>query len=221
MLPGGLGRRDRAASPGEAAELLAALPNDDRALWATALYAGLRLGELQGLRWGDVDLAAGVIHVRRGWDVKAGEIAPKSRKGTRDVPVAPMLRDYLLEQESRTGRDGDDLVFGATAERPFTPSWARKRAGRAWAAANASRRERGLAPLEAIGFHECRHTCVSMFHAAGVPLERIGDYVGHDSTYMSDRYRHLIEGQRADDARMLDDYLALANTSGRIEQLEG
>jgi integrase len=35
-------------------------------LWAVAFYAGLRRGELIGLRWSDVDLAAGVIHVRRG-----------------------------------------------------------------------------------------------------------------------------------------------------------
>jgi len=41
-LPAVRGRRDRIASPEEAAALLAALPDEDRALWATALYAGLR-----------------------------------------------------------------------------------------------------------------------------------------------------------------------------------
>jgi integrase len=49
-LPNGVGRRERAASPSEAAALLAALPQEDRALWATAFYAGLRRGELRGLR---------------------------------------------------------------------------------------------------------------------------------------------------------------------------
>src|SRR5262249_12718403 len=45
-LPRVRGRRDRIASPAEAARLLTALPEDDRAVWATALYAGLRRGEL-------------------------------------------------------------------------------------------------------------------------------------------------------------------------------
>jgi integrase len=69
------------ASPVEAAARLATLDAGDRPLWATAFYAGLRRGELIGLRWDDVDLATGAIHVRRGWDAVEGEIAPKSRQG--------------------------------------------------------------------------------------------------------------------------------------------
>ncbi len=49
-LPAVRGRRDRVARPEEARALIAALPVGDRALWATALYAGLRRGELQALR---------------------------------------------------------------------------------------------------------------------------------------------------------------------------
>ncbi len=70
-LPASRGRRDRIASPEEAVALLAALPEGDRAIWATALYAGLRSGELQGLDWGAVDLAGGTIAVERAYDPKA------------------------------------------------------------------------------------------------------------------------------------------------------
>ena len=49
-LPAVRGRRDRIASPEEAATLLATLDRD-RAMWATAMYAGLRLGELLALDW--------------------------------------------------------------------------------------------------------------------------------------------------------------------------
>ena len=87
-LPAVRGRRDRIVSPEQAAKLLDALPERDRALWATALYGGLRRGELQALRWEDVDLAKGVIRVERAWDVREGQIEPKSRAGRRTVPIA-------------------------------------------------------------------------------------------------------------------------------------
>ena len=50
-LPAVRGRRERTAHPQEAAALIQALPALDRALWATAIYAGLRRGELQALTW--------------------------------------------------------------------------------------------------------------------------------------------------------------------------
>jgi integrase len=49
QLPAVRGRRDRIASLNEADRLLAALPDDDRALWSTAFFAGLRRGELMAL----------------------------------------------------------------------------------------------------------------------------------------------------------------------------
>ena len=103
------GRRTRFATPAEAHELIEAAPAQDRALWATAFYAGLRRGELRALRWIDVDLASGVIRVERSWDVKEGVIEPKSTAGRRKVPIAAILRDYLVEHRLR-GAEG--LVFG-------------------------------------------------------------------------------------------------------------
>jgi integrase len=76
------GKRDRIASPEEAERLLAALPEADRPLWATAFYAGLRMGELRALDWSAVDLAAGIIRVEHSWDRVEGLVEPKSRKGS-------------------------------------------------------------------------------------------------------------------------------------------
>jgi len=44
-------------------------------------------------------------------------------------------------------------------------------------------------------------------HDAGFSLERIGDYVGHSSAYMTDAYRHLLEGHEADAAEREEAYL--------------
>jgi len=92
-LPAVNGGRERAAAPDEIRKLIEALPEQDRPLWAVAAYAGLRRGELRALRWEDVDLTAGVIRVHRSWDDKAGEVAPKSRKGERIVPIQTVLRE--------------------------------------------------------------------------------------------------------------------------------
>jgi integrase len=206
-LPVANGRRERVASPQEAAELIEALPEGKRCLWWTAALAGLRRGELRALRWSDVDLAENVIAVSRSWDEKEGPVAPKSRKGTRRVPIPASLRKHLLEQKMRTGQDGEDLVFGATADRPFTPTHIRRLALAAWEKTNEKRREAELPELRPIGLHELRHSYVSLMHDAGFSLERIGDYVGHSSTYMVDRYRHLLDGHEAEAAARFEDYL--------------
>ena len=108
---------------------LTVLPNDDRALYATAFFAGLRRGELRALRWEDVDLRvgdgafAGWIHVERAWDDEAGVIEPKSASSRRRVPIVrPYLSDELEELSEKSGRSGPELVFGRTASEPFVPS---------------------------------------------------------------------------------------------------
>lgn len=122
-LPKGRRRRERIASPEEAAALLEALPARQRAIWATALYAGLRRGELRALRVSDLDLATGVIRVERSWDDEEGEQDDgKSSAARRKVPVAAALRDALDEHLLATNRSGDALVFGLTDSEPFHPS---------------------------------------------------------------------------------------------------
>lgn len=207
-LPAAAGRRERVATVDESERLIDALPADDRPLWATAFYAGLRRGELRAIRWEDVNDDVTVLTVRRGWDEVEGEIAPKSQKGMRTVPIVPLLRRLLLEHKARTGRRGADLVFGRTAAEPFTPTHIRNRALGAWAAAAIGGFFRGRnAGLEPIALHECRHTYVSLMADAGFKLEEIGDYVGHSSTFMVDRYRHLIEGHEQEAAARFDRYL--------------
>jgi integrase len=220
-LPTGLGTRDRVAGLVEARELIGLLPDDLRPLYATAFYAGLRRGELAALSWSDVDLASGLIHVRRSWDAQAGYVAPKSRKGTRAVPIMGDLRDHLTAHKARTGRDGADLVFGSQRTHPFTATNVRRKALAAWAAENRRRAEEQLEPVLPIALHELRHSCVTFMHEAALSLEEIGDLIGHSSTYMSDRYRHLRDDRRDQLAAKLDAYAALADTRSRLDQLEG
>jgi integrase len=229
-LPAVRNGRMRIASPEEAAALVAALPAGDRALWATAFYAGLRRGELRALRWEHVDLAAGVIRVESSWDPYEGAVEPKSRAGRRTVPVALALRDHLAEHRLATGREAG-LVFGSDGEHPFDPSTAVDRANRAWGWREVSSpdlegprtiwiRARDNA-LEPIGLHECRHTYASLMIAAGVNAKTLCSYMGHASIQITfDRYGHLMPGNEDEAAALLDAYLERANTAARLHALE-
>jgi integrase len=198
------GRRDRYASPEEAAVLIATVPERDRPLWATAMYAGLRRGELRALRWEDVDLASGVIRVRRSWDRVAGEIEPKSSAGQRKVPIAAVLRSRLVAHRLDAGGAPGTLVFPSDRSAPFDPSTVSARAGKAWHA-------QGLA---AITLHECRHTFASLMIAAGVNAKALQTFMGHSSiTETLDRYGHLMPGSEEEAAVMLDAFLDRARAA--------
>jgi integrase len=200
QLPAVRGRRERIASPSEAADLIAALAKGDRALWATALYAGLRSGELQALADDLVDLDRNLIHVRWSWDPKAGRVAPKSEAGRRTVPIARTLRLHLMEHRLSRGRR-DGLLFARKNGKPFSNQAVSQRAVRAWKAAG----------LEPIGLHDCRHTFASLMIAAGVNAKALSAFMGHASiTITLDRYGHLFPGSEDEAAGLLEAYLERA-----------
>jgi integrase len=202
------GTRERVATPSEAATLLEPLPELEKALWATAFYAGLRRGELRALRVGDVDFAAGTISVARGWDDVEGPIAPKSRAGTRKVFLLDALRP-ILEPVAARFDDPDALVFGLTAGIPFEPKNVARKAERAWAVGAIGAFLRGMpSSLEPISLHECRHSFGSWVDAAGVTGTRADRMMGHSDGSVAGRYRHQLPGQLAEDARLVDAYLA-------------
>jgi integrase len=158
------------------------------------------------LRWEDIDLQKNVMKVARSWDVKAGLIEPKSQAGRRSVPIASVLREYLIAHQLRSGRR-DGLVFG-TAGRPFTPTAVRRRALTAWKSENRRRREASMRVLAPIALHECRHTFASLMIAAGVNAKVLSTYMGHASvTITLDRYGHLMPGNEEEAAGLLDAYL--------------
>ncbi len=209
-LPAVRTKKERIASPEEAARLIEALPAGDRAVWAAAMYAGLRLGELMALRREDADLAAGVIRIERSWDAVEGLIGPKSSTSRRKVPIPAALRDHLVEHLMSVGRERG-LIFGRSADRPFNPQMLRRRADRAW-------RE---AELDRITLHEGRHTFASLMIAAGVNAKAISTYMGHASIEVTfDKYGHLMPGNEDEAAELLDAYLERANTAARLAAVE-
>jgi integrase len=177
-------------------------------------YAGLRRGELMGLRTGDVDVATGVIRVEQAYDPRSKEIIPpKSYAGRRKVPIAGLIRDTLIDARVRASDRNLELVFGRDDGRPFSYNGILDRAKRIW----------NLHGLDPIGLHECRHTFASLMIAAMSDAGRFNPKVlqtlmGHASiTETYDRYGHLIPGSENEAAEMLDRYLEAA-ADARSEQ---
>jgi integrase len=197
-------RPKRVASPQEAAKLIDALPVADRPLWATAFYAGLRRGELQALRWRDVDLGRGMIRVERSWDQYEGANATKSEASRRVVPLLAALRDHLDEHKLRSAAEADALVFGRSSTVAFAPISVDKRAKAAWR----------MADLASVTLHECRHTFASLLIDAGTNPKAIQTYMGHSKIQTTfDIYGHLMPGNIDDVRERMDAYLVASSES--------
>jgi len=228
-VPAGSGKRLRFATPEEIPLLLSALSEKDRPLWATAIYAGLRRGELMALRWSDVDLPAGVIRVELSYD--PGEKATgetKSTAGDRKVAICGALREQLVMHRQRAGARPKGLVFArgtlgghcrrASREMPFADQAVGARAKKAWDGAGVRR----------LGLHDCRHTFASLMIAATAAAGKfnpktIQTMLGHASIQQTyDRYGHLFPGAEEEAARMLDDFLeAKAEDSAEVGKQTG
>ena len=170
------------------ADYLAVVPeiSDDLSL-SLALFAGLRRAEIAGLKWGDVDLVANVLHVRR--IRHRGELidaAPKSAAGVRDIPIAPELlpilrRCYRLTPSARC----IDVAPEALDRR-----WKRVQAD-----LDLSRRYR---------LHDLRHTYVTRAILSGINPRVVQYLAGHSSLELTLQvYSHItIEAAQAEIRRV-------------------
>jgi integrase len=202
------GTRDRAATPAQAKQAIDALSLEAQALWATAFYAGLRRGELRALKAENIH--ASYIDVQHGWDNVEGEQAPKSKAGVRRVPYTEALRAYLGPHLERTGRTGQDLVFGKTATVPFLPRDNADVADTAWEEAK----------LPRWMLQEARHSFRTWLDASPISETRARRYHGHADAHVSGRYIHPPDSQLVDDAARLDAYLEGA-IAGKIVPISG
>lgn len=203
LLPRGETARERIAAPAEMSLLVAALPDDDRALMAVAAYAGLRRGEGMALAREHVDLKARVIRVRRAWDPGSRSfVAPKTDAAVRDVPIVGRLA-VILEDHLARMPEGRQLLFAGTrgsgaSTRPMSEGAFLKRARKRW----------DDLELNPIGLHEARHTYASVAIAAGVNAKTLCTYMGHSSiTVTFDRYGHLMPGSEIEALELMDAFL--------------
>jgi len=159
----------------EVEALLAAVPGGDfgqvqRVLYLAAVMTGMRQGELLALRWRDVDWTAQRLRVNRNY-VNGTFGTPKSRRGSRSVPLADRLGGELdqLHQASAFQAD-DDLAFANPhTGRPMNGHTLTRTFQHALDAAGVRR----------VRFHDLRHTFGTRMAAAGVPMRTLQEWLGH------------------------------------------
>ena len=153
----------------------------------------MRLGELLGLQWQDIDLHEGVLHVRRQY-TRLGEYAPpKTKAAIRRIPLSDEMTRELaaLKLSSRYSAD-DDPVFAARNGKPLKHR-------------NATRRGFELAAekagIEGVSFHSMRHAFASRMIDRGISSTVLAALMGHESSTITERrYMHLFDRQRTDEA---------------------
>ncbi len=186
--------------------LLAVTPPQDRCAWTTLLLAGVRRGELQGLRWEDVDLEGGLMHVVQQYAQAEGIFKPTKGRRQRKLPISATLAAELRAHRLATGRR-DGLVFGANGTNPLDAGKLQDRADAAWKAAGVDR----VTP------HVCRHLYATLMAAAGVQLHALSRFMGHSSIAVTfDNYGHLFPGEEAAAATLQDAFLAAGSVRGTV-----
>jgi integrase len=207
----------------QASKLLDVTRNDrDRfeALYVIALTTGLRIGELLGLKWSDIDLDARRLRVSRQLQrshARSGErlifTEPKAAsRRTVDMPPSTVeaLKRHRKRQVEETLKAGGayqdkDLVFAGDLGGPISPEKVTQRAFKPLL------KRTGLPKIR---FHDLRHTFATLLLARGVHPTYVQRALGHASVKMTlDRYSHWMPSMGRATADAIDAVLALRKSS--------
>ena len=159
-----------------------------------SLFMGLRIGELCGLKWEDVDLAGKVIHVRHtlqriqtfssGKKTKIVITEPKSASSVRDIPIPDCLLTLLTKHHA-----GDNMFVLSGKRKPVECRTLQYRFAGILNNAN----------LPSVHFHSLRHAFATNCIALGFDVKTLSEILGHSSVEITlNRYVHSsIERKRA------------------------
>jgi integrase len=173
-----------------------------RVMAVCAVRAGLRMGELIGLRWEDVDFERRQLSVRRSI-VRGVVAAPKSNK-ERHLPMTQDLSTALASLKTKRGYVFQQALTGEPMTRGMTDralKTACKRSG-----------------VRMIGWHVLRHTFASQLATSGISIRIIQELLGHSDMKMTLRYAHLAPSALREAISVLDTN-EMAKTEGFGQQM--
>ena len=196
-------------APDEVARLIASPVTDPRHRLAVLLgtLCGMRMGEVRGLRWGDIE--GGLIRIRNNWIDGEGSKAPKCKGGTarrnsRTVPLPSSIagileslrgqdsapESFILEASQRAGEPVGKEYFRYAMDKELAAigipgKWKGKCAAPEGYADEQKRRN--------LTFHCTRHTFITLGRLAGISDLEIQAMAGHKSGAMMENYSHAAQ----------------------------
>ena len=145
---------------------------------ALGIYAGLRAGEIFGLRWRDVSFSSRLLTVSRSFSrtTKSGL--------TRHIPLNRELSEYLTAWRPRCPKSPEDLVCPSLDGKSWTiPKQAPRDLPRLYLAASL--------PVPSAPWHCLRHTFASLFMMSGGNILTLRTLMGHSDVSQTQAYAHL------------------------------
>ena len=169
-------------------------------LYYLDLATGLRRGELLGLKWEDIDLQNGIIHVRRQVarvDGEVKELPLKTKNSYRNISISQDAVAMLTEMEAHRS---SDYVFPSSTGDPISPDSVNKMLHRVLKRAG----------LPSIRFHDLRHTFATLALQNGVDIKTVSGMLGHFSAgFTLDTYAHVTTSAQKEAARTMGNVLAV------------
>jgi integrase len=175
-----------------------------------SLRTGMRIGEVFGLEWGDVDFNGCFLEVRRSI-VKGRVETPKNGK-TRRVDMSKQLTGTLKELRTQRKRETLSKGWAKVPDRVFVTEKG------CTINTDTFRSRVFLKVLEKAGLrktriHDLRHTYASLLIQQGESLAYVRDQLGHHSIKVTvDTYGHLVPGENRKAVDKLDDLTQLSAT---------
>ena len=191
--------------------MLSGADEDFRIKLTFAASTGVRAGEQWAVRWRDVDLEIGQLHIGRRVDAYREEGVPKSAAGVRTVPISSqltaMLKAWKLKSKFKAPGDlifpndeGNHISHDNLVKRRFSPLFD------SLEAAHRADPTRLPAPPRHFNWHALRHFAVSTWIEAGFAPKTVQTFAGHASLQVTmDRYGHLFP---SDDHKKAMDQIA-------------
>lgn len=167
-----------------------------------ALYSGMRIGEICGLKWSDIDFAERLIYVRRTLTrvpdedsfehrTQLIEEQPKTEESNRVIPIAEKLYSYL-SQLSKTSQSDYVISYQGRRVEPRTVNYRYKKV-------------LSGTGLEKFHFHALRHTFATRCVENGVDIASVSRLLGHASIKMTlDTYTDSMMEKRREAVSKLD-----------------
>ena len=176
-------------------------------LFMAAVTTGLRQGELLGLKWTDIDWFNNQIHVRRTYNHFCF-YDPKTKKSKRKVDVPPQMMKQFKEWKVACPSNGLDLIFPNEIGKPMSSLNMYNR--KFIPAVN-------KANINAIRFHDLRHTYASIMIDQGENIKYVHVQLGHSSIKLTlDTYGHLMKDVNKEAANRLGNAIFEQNGSKMV-----